>query len=67
MPSPKKVAHGEKLLSALSELGGKATTQQVAELTGLPMESVNSSFCLLYSHVTCVDGKRGQTEWILNK
>ena len=56
-----------KILSSLDELGGQATTRQIAEKAGLDTNGVSQSLGALSGggHVTIVGGKRGDTVWKL--
>ena len=50
------------ILNALRELGGKATTRQIAEKTGLHTNGVAQSLAAIDS-VEFVGGKSGDTMW----
>ena len=53
------------ILTALAELGGEATTRQVAEKVGLHVNGVAQSLGALTDHVKCLGGRSGETKWRL--
>ena len=46
---------------ALTELGGEATTRQIAEKVNLHMNGVSQSLGALTEHVVCLGGRAGET------
>lgn len=54
------------ILAALEELGGKATTRQIAQRTNLNVNGVAQSLGVL-DGVECVEEKGGDTVWKLTK
>lgn len=55
------------ILRALTELGGEATTKQVAEKTGLHVNGVSQSLGAMPWHVVCLGGRGGETKWQVKK
>lgn len=53
------------ILAALSELGGEATTRQIAEKVNLHVNGVSQSLGALYKYVECLGGRAGETRWKL--
>lgn len=55
------------ILNALRELGGKASTQQIAIATGFDANGVSQSLGAMSGRdlVAMGDYKRGETEWFL--
>ncbi|MBI3020192.1 MAG: hypothetical protein HYY60_02605 [Parcubacteria group bacterium] len=55
------------ILTALAELGGEATTRQIAEKTGLNVNGVSQSLGAysMRDHVECLGGKGGECRWKL--
>lgn len=53
------------ILSALAELGGKATTRQIAEKVNLHVNGVSQSLGVMIEHVECLGGRAGETRWKL--
>lgn len=53
------------ILAALAELGGKATTRQIAEKANLNVNGVSQSLGAMYQHVECLGGRGGETRWKL--
>ena len=52
------------ILAALSQLGGRATTRQIAEKVGLHVNGVSQSLGVLSEYVSVVEGKGGDTWWV---
>lgn len=58
----------ELILQALAELGGEATTRQIAEKVNLHVNGVSQSLGVLYDEgVECLGGRGGETKWKLHK
>jgi hypothetical protein len=55
----------KEILAALSELGGEATTRQIAEKADLHVNGVSQSLGALHDHVECLGGRAGDTRWKL--
>ncbi len=53
------------ILSALEELGGEATTRQIAEKVNLHVNGVSQSLGAMFEYVECLDGRAGETRWKL--
>ena len=53
------------ILVALTELGGEATTQQIAEKVNLHVNGVSQSLGALTEHVACLGSRAGETRWKL--
>lgn len=53
------------ILSALLELGGKATTRQIAEKTNLHVNGVAQSLSALNQYVIFLGGRAGEIKWKL--
>lgn len=53
------------ILSALAELGGEATTRQIAEKVSLHVNGVSQSLGAMYKYVVRLDGRAGETKWKL--
>ncbi|MBI2047896.1 MAG: hypothetical protein HYT27_02040 [Parcubacteria group bacterium] len=53
------------ILAALAELGGEATTRQIAEKVNLHVNGVSQSLDAMYEHVKCLGGRAGETSWKL--
>lgn len=53
------------ILAALKELGGEATTKQIADKTNLNVNGVSQSLGSLLNYVKCLDGRAGETKWKL--
>ena len=53
------------ILSALRDLGGVATTKQIAEKAKLNTNGVAQSLGALYQYVQCLGGRGGETKWEL--
>ncbi len=53
------------ILAALAELGGEATTRQIAEKVKLHVNGVSQSLGALTEHVVCLGGHAGETRWKL--
>lgn len=51
------------ILMALKELGGEATTLQIAELAKLNVNGVSQSLGALSEHVKRLNGRGGETKW----
>jgi len=52
------------ILAALTELGGRATTRQIAEKVGLSVNGVSQSLGAMREHVICLDDSHnGETKW----
>ncbi len=54
------------ILSALSELGGEATTRQIAEKLNLNVNGVSQSLSFM-KQVVCLGGRGGEIKWGLEK
>ena len=56
----------EMILSALRDLGGIATTRQIAEKVKLNVNGVSQTLgALSVEFVVCLGGRGGETEWKL--
>lgn len=55
------------ILTALTDLGGEATTRQIAERAGLNVNGVSQSLGALYQNVECLGGRGGETRWRLTE
>ena len=53
------------ILAVLTELGGEATTRQVAEKVNLHVNGVSQSLGVLTEYVICLGGRGGETRWKL--
>lgn len=53
------------ILAALTELGGEATTRQIAEKVNLHVNGVSQSLGAMFEYVECLDGRGGETKWRL--
>jgi predicted transcriptional regulator len=53
------------ILQALKELGGEATTRQIAAKINLSVNGVSQSLGVLYPHVNCLGGSGGKKKWRL--
>lgn len=53
------------ILSALAELGGEATTRQIAKKVNLHVNGVSQSLGAMYEHIVCLGGHGGETRWKL--
>ena len=53
------------ILAALEELGGKATTRQIAEKVHLNVNGVSQSLGALYQYAEALSGRGGETMWRL--
>lgn len=53
------------ILSALAELGGEATTRQIAEKVNLHVNGVSQSLGAMHKYVACLGGRSGETKWQL--
>ncbi len=53
------------ILAALKELGGEATTRQIAEKVNLHTNGVSQSLGAMTNDVTCLGGRGGETKWKL--
>ena len=53
------------ILSALAELGGEATTRQIAEKVSLHVNGVSQSLGAMFEYVECLGGRAGETRWKL--
>lgn len=54
----------EMILSVLKDLGGVATTRQIAEKVGLNVNGVSQTLGIL-QQVECLSGKGGECKWKL--
>jgi hypothetical protein len=54
----------KEILKALEELGGEATTRQIAAKTNLNVNGVSQSLGAMKEHVSCLGGKAGETRWM---
>ena len=52
------------ILAALAELGGEATTRQIAEKVNLNVNGVSQSLSAIHQ-VECLGGRGGETRWKL--
>jgi hypothetical protein len=52
------------ILTALRNLGGTATTREIAERCSLNVNGVSQSLGALADHVVCLGGKSGETRWM---
>lgn len=55
------------ILSALEELGGEATTRQIAEKTGFHVNGVSQSLSALNKCVARLGGSGGEIKWKLRE
>ncbi|MFA5172958.1 MAG: hypothetical protein WC435_00950 [Candidatus Paceibacterota bacterium] len=55
------------ILTALEELGGEATTLQIAQKVNLPANGVSQSLGALSQQVECLGGRGGKTRWRLRE
>jgi hypothetical protein len=53
----------KNILIALAELGGEATTRQIAKKAGLNVNGVSQSLGALHQCVDCLGGRGGETRW----
>ena len=53
------------ILLALAELGGEATTRQIAEKVNLHVNGVSQSLGAMIEYVECLSGRAGETKWRL--
>lgn len=53
------------ILATLDELGGEATTRQIAEKTGLHVNGVSQSLSALNKYVAYLGGRGGEIKWKL--
>lgn len=53
------------ILAALGELGGEATTREIAEKANLNVNGVSQSLGAMYELVECLDLRAGDTRWKL--
>ena len=51
------------ILVALRDLGGTATTRQIAEKTDLNVNGVSQTLGALVDYVQCLGGSAGETKW----
>ena len=51
------------ILQALGDLGGEATTRQIAGKVNLNVNGVSQSLGAMYPLVACLEGKGGETRW----
>jgi hypothetical protein len=64
----KKLKRRQRLiLRALSDLGGEATTRQIADKAQLSVNGVSQSLGVLREYVSPVGGKAGETKWVLTE
>ncbi len=59
--------HQKEALAALRELGGTATTRQIAEKVKRSVNGVSQTLGALWLAVNCLGGKGGETKWRLWK
>lgn len=57
--------NGLSVLEALDELGGSATTRQIAEKVGRSVNGVSQTLSSLVPRVALSGGKKGETKWRL--
>lgn len=55
------------ILSALTELGGEATTREIAIKSNLHVNGVSQSLGAMSEYVECLGGRAGETKWRLVK
>lgn len=55
------------ILYVLKELGGSATTREVAKKTGLHVNGVSQSLGALYEYVQCCGGRGGDCVWKIKR
>jgi hypothetical protein len=62
-------ARKKLLLSVLSELGGEATTREIAEKAKLDVELVATILATTYMRITCLGDKekKGEVRWKLDE
>lgn len=53
------------ILKGLKDLGGEATTRQIAEKVGLHVNGVAQSLGVLGDYVQCFGGRGGEVRWKL--
>ena len=53
------------ILTALKELGGEATTRQIAEKLNLHTNGVSQSLGAMFEYILCLGGRGGDTKWKL--
>lgn len=53
------------IISALAELGGEATTRQIAEKVNLHINGVSQSLGAMHEYVICLGGRAGKIKWKL--
>ena len=53
------------ILAALAELGGEATTRQIAEKTDFNVNGVSQSLGAIRQYVVWLGGRGGETRWKL--
>lgn len=51
------------ILAALQDLGGEASTRQIAKKVGFNTNGVSQSLGAMYDHVACLGGRGGDTKW----
>ena len=65
MPEKKLKKHQKEVLSAVRELGGNATTRQIAEKVNRSVNGVSQTLGALWRFVHCLGGKGGEANWKL--
>ena len=55
------------ILAALAELGGEATTRQIAKKVNLHVNGVSQSLGAMHQHVAWLGGHGGETKWKLKR
>lgn len=55
------------ILSALAELGGEATTRQIAKKVNLHVNGVSQSLGVMAKYIECLGGRGGETKWKLTR
>ena len=53
------------ILAKLVELGGEATTRQIADKVNLHVNGVSQSLGAMTKNVVCLGGRGGKTKWRL--
>lgn len=65
MPKQRLKKRQKDILQTLADLGGTATTEQIAEKLGLHINGVSQSLGALYNFVEEIKGKGRYTVWKL--
>ncbi len=57
----------QAILRALNDLGGTATTREIALRVNLPVNGVSQSLGALFAYVQCHGGRGGEVRWSVKK